>query len=30
MDLEDSLGNMRALDSWRRAIALRFPTDQED
>lgn len=30
MDVEDSLGNMRALDSWRRAIELRFPTDEED
>ncbi|SFN60842.1 Gfo/Idh/MocA family protein [Mycetocola miduiensis] len=30
MDLADSLGNMRALDSWRRAIGLRFPTDEED
>ncbi|WP_022900715.1 Gfo/Idh/MocA family protein [Humibacter albus] len=27
MDLEDSLGNMRVLDDWRRAIGLRFPTE---
>jgi predicted dehydrogenase len=30
MDLADSLGNMRALDSWRRAIGLRFPTDEKE
>jgi len=30
MDIEDSLGNMRALDSWRHAIGLGFPTDEEE
>jgi predicted dehydrogenase len=30
MDVEDSLGNMRALDAWRHAIGLRFPADEED
>ena len=30
MSPEDSLGNMRVLDSWRRAIGLTFDQDQED
>ncbi|HEY2281182.1 MAG TPA: Gfo/Idh/MocA family oxidoreductase [Streptosporangiaceae bacterium] len=30
MSPEDSLGNMRVLDSWRRAIGLTFDQDRED
>jgi hypothetical protein len=30
MDLEDSLGNMRALDTWRAAVGLDFPADEEE
>ena len=29
MSTDDSLGNMRALDQWRRSVGLRFAQDRD-